>query len=78
MLFKTPESHHGGDLISFNIWRGRDHGLPGYNFYRERFGLKKVRHFEELLDVFDYEVKIINHSVIFRELMRVASSSSIS
>jgi len=52
MLFKRPEAKHGGDLVAFNIWRGRDHGLPGYNFYRELFGLKKAKTFAELSDLF--------------------------
>lgn len=56
MLFKTPESKHGGDLIAFNIWRGRDHGLPGYNAYRGLFGLRKAKTFSELNDLFTPEV----------------------
>lgn len=56
MLFKRPEAKHGGDLVAFNIWRGRDHGLPGYNFYRELFGLKKAKTFAELSDLFTPDV----------------------
>ncbi|XP_057375088.1 peroxidase-like [Daphnia carinata] len=55
MLFKTPESKHGGDLVAFNVWRGRDHGLPGYNAYRELFGLRKAKTFSELNDLFTPE-----------------------
>ena len=56
MLFKTPEAKHGGDLVAFNVWRGRDHGLPGYNSYRQLFGQKKVKSFGELNDVFTPDV----------------------
>nr|CAH0110491.1 unnamed protein product [Daphnia galeata] len=56
MLFKTPESKHGGDLVAFNIWRGRDHGLPGYNAYRELLGLRKAKSFSEMNDVLTPDV----------------------
>ncbi|XP_065567232.1 peroxidase-like [Artemia franciscana] len=51
-LFKEPSKDWGFDLVAFNVWRGRDHGLPGYNKYRESMGLKKAKTWYDLSDVF--------------------------
>lgn len=39
------------DLFATNVNRGRDHGVPSYNFIRERCGLAKANDFTDLADV---------------------------
>lgn len=45
----------GLDLVSLNIQRGRDHGLPGYVKWREYCGQTKPSSFADLKDDMDPE-----------------------
>ncbi|REL34503.1 peroxidase family protein [Thalassotalea euphylliae] len=46
-LFGQPGAG-GLDLVSLNIQRGRDHGVPSYNDMRDVFGLERVTSFNEI------------------------------
>ena len=41
------DGEQGMDLIAINMQRGRDHGLPGYIFYREACGAGPIESFED-------------------------------
>ncbi|REL30563.1 peroxidase family protein [Thalassotalea euphylliae] len=46
-LFGKPGAG-GLDLVSLNIQRGRDHGVPSYNDMRDVFGLERFTSFSEI------------------------------
>ena len=47
-LFEPREGTHGLDLVSFNIQRGRDHGLATYNDARAATGQNRARSWDDL------------------------------
>ena len=49
-LFLNNNKFDGDDLGARNIQRGRDHGIPGYNDYRDLCGMPKVCDWETVPD----------------------------
>ena len=47
-LFQKPDMPFGLDLSAMNLMRGREQGVPGYNFFREWCGLGRARTFDDL------------------------------
>ena len=58
MLYKEG-SQFGMYVVSLDIQRGRDHGLPGYNQFRKFCGRKVAKSFNDFLDVMPKSVGII-------------------
>jgi len=66
-LFQSKDKNFGSDLISRNIQRGRDHGLPGFNKFRSLCNLPKLKNFNTPIQGLDYKkfsiLKYIYHTV---------------
>lgn len=56
-LFGPPGSG-GFDLVSLNIQRGRDHGLPDYNSVREQLGLERAETFADITSDPELQAKL--------------------
>ncbi|XP_014616357.1 PREDICTED: peroxidase-like isoform X1 [Polistes canadensis] len=55
-LYTKDKNDLGLDVISLDIQRGRDHGLPGYNYYRKHCGLPAAKNFHDFLDYIPTEL----------------------
>lgn len=54
-LFKKDGERFGMDLVSFNMQRGREFGIPGYMEFRKFCGLPTADTFEEMLNTMPNE-----------------------
>lgn len=52
-LFEPPTKSFGMDLISLDIQRGRDHGIPPYVVWREACRLTPITNWGQLLSIMD-------------------------
>lgn len=52
-LFQEPGKGFGLDLASLNLQRAREHGVPGYNRWREWCGLKPFKSWDEMSGTFN-------------------------
>ena len=54
-MFESRSGSGGLDLVAVNVQRGRDHGLPGYNKYKEICTGEKAKTFNDLRKVMSAE-----------------------
>jgi len=49
----------GNDLLAINLERAREHGIPGYNAYRELASLKKATTWTDFVEIpYDRRMKL--------------------
>ena len=64
-LFQAKDQQFGMDLVALNLQRGRDHGLQGYNAFRELCGFGRAQGFGDLVDFIP--VKIVERLKLIYE-----------
>lgn len=74
-LYTSNGNNLGLDAVSLDIQRGRDHGLPGYNYYRRYCRLSAARTFDDFLDYIPTEVSLKNVSLLASDILKISKSS---
>lgn len=74
-LYTSNGNNLGLDAVSLDIERGRDHGLPGYNYYRRYCRLSTARMFDDFLDYIPAEVSLKNVSFLAFDILKTSKSS---
>lgn len=73
MLFRMMHSPFGQDLLSFDIQRGRDYGLPSYLELRAACGLPPARSFADLEEWMP-PYAVANLAKIYRHVLDIVST----
>lgn len=58
MFLQTAPKFNGHDLLTTDILRGRDTGMPPYNSMRSVCGIPEARTFDDLTDLIANEVRV--------------------
>ncbi|GFX37363.1 peroxidasin [Trichonephila clavipes] len=66
-LFEKPGDGFGMDLAAMNVQRAREHGVPGYNKYREYCGMPRARNFWDFIGILPNKT-VHRYSQIYRHV----------